>query len=51
LCPIQAKILESNFKTGAINRCATPPEEVVRAYFRISQAMGKVDRGVFLGAP
>jgi hypothetical protein len=49
LCPIQAKIFESNFKTGAINRSATPPGEI--AYFRISQAMGKVDRAVFLGAP
>jgi hypothetical protein len=37
------------FKTGAINRSATPPGEVVRAYFRISQAMGKVDRAVSLG--
>jgi hypothetical protein len=27
LCPIQAKILESNFKTGAINRSATPPDQ------------------------
>jgi len=39
------------FKTGAINRSATPPGEVVRAYFRISQAMGKVDRAVSLGGP
>jgi hypothetical protein len=50
-CPIQSKILNSNFKTGAINRSATPPGKVVRAYFRISQAMGKVDRAVSLGAP
>jgi len=43
--------LNPNFKTGAINRSATPPGEVVRAYFRISQAMGKVDRAVSLGGP
>jgi hypothetical protein len=24
-CPILSKILDSNFKTGAINRSATPP--------------------------
>jgi hypothetical protein len=50
-CPFEAQNLQSNFKTGAINRSATPPGEVVRAYFRISQAMGKVDRAVSLGAP
>ncbi len=39
------------FKTGAINRSATPPGEVVRAYFRIRQAMGKVDRAVPCSMP
>ena len=38
------------FKTGAINRSATPPGEVVRAYFRISEVMGKVDRAVVAAA-
>ena len=32
------------FKTGAINRSATPP--ALREYFVIAQAMSKVDRAV-----
>jgi hypothetical protein len=36
-CPFEGKNSQSNFKTGAINRSATPPGEVVRLIFALAR--------------